>query len=873
MQSLPEGAMLAVPLPVEEIAGRLVGGLALAAVNGPSLCVVAGPTAAVTTLREELARRGVDCRRLHTSHAFHSSAVEPVLDEFTREVRALRPRPGNVPYISNLTGTWQTAEGATDPAYWARHMRQTVLFGAGLEALLREPEALLLEVGPGDALASLARRHPARRPQHLVMASMRHPSSQAADPDVALGALANLWLAGAAVDWQGFHRHAPRQRVVLPTYPFERQRYWVERGQPPLPAASSEDRFARRPADQWLYSPEWVRSRGLPAAEPAGTGLRWLLLIDELGWGEELARSLTGAGAEVVRVRRAEVWSAQDGIFTVVPGERSHYARLAGELAAAGWFPDRLVHLWSLTETAPMAPGGMGDDPHWFYGLLFLAEAFGRQSASHPLDLIVVTHQTQAVSGEEPLDPAKAALLGPCKVIPQEYPDIRCRLVDVSVPPGASAWPLPAERLLRELLQGSDASVVALRGASRWAQTFEPLDGAGHAAADGGLRRGGVYLITGGLGRIGLELATDLARSTQAKLVLLGRSPLPPRVEWEAWIAAHDGADSTRRKLLGLTALERDGAEVLALAVDVADGEALSVAVAAARARFGVIHGVFHAAGSIDDGALSPIQNLTAASCAAVFRPKLGGLAALAEVFRGQPPDFLVAFSSLSTVLGGLGYAAYAAANACMDALVHELSRTSRIRCLSVDWDAWRFAGEEPAAAGMGSRTSALALSPTEGIAALKRILALRIGPQVVVSTSDLQARIDRWVGLSALRHGSAGEAGGATRHARPGLTTPFVAPRNELEAALADSWQELLGIAQVGIHDNFFDLGGHSLLGIQLNARLRRMFEIDLPLRALFDSPTIAELAEVVESALIGDLDELSEEQAELLVNSARTE
>jgi acyl transferase domain-containing protein len=827
MQGLPGGAMLAVPLPAAEVEGLLWDGLALAAVNGPALCVAAGPEPAVAALREELAARGVEARRLHTSHAFHSGMMAPVLEEFTAEVRRANPRPGSIPYLSNVTGTWQTAEGAADPEYWARHMRRTVLFGPGLELLLQEPEALLLEVGPGDALASLARRHPARRPEQRVVVSMRHPDTRASDLDVALGALGQLWLAGVAVDWQGFYRLERRERLTLPTYPFERQRFWVERGQPAVAAA---DAGRRSSVDEWLYSPEWTRSRiqGIQG-QPGETKHRWLLLLDDLGCGEELAGSLAAAGQEVVRVRPGRAWSRDgEASFTMDSGERSGYARLVGELESSGRLPDRLIHLWSLTE-APAAPDR---ESPWFYSLLFLAEAFGRQSAGHPIGFAVVTNRTQAVSGEEALEPGKAALLGACRVIPQEYPDIGCRLVDVSVPPpGSPARALLAERLLLELSREGETAVVAIRGGFRYAQSFQRL--AAGAEGGDGLREGGVYLVTGGLGRIGTALAGDLARSRRARLVLLGRTARP----------------------------SQQGEDLLTVAADVADREALRAAVAEARARFGPIHGVFHAAGSIEAGTLGPIQDLEPGSCAALFRTKLGGLAALADVFRDEPLDFLVAFSSLSTVLGGLGYAAYAAANACMDAFAHELSRTSRTPCLAIDWDAWRFGADEPGT-GMGARLVELSLSPEEGIAALKRILALGAGPQVSVSTGDLQARIDQWVRLLSLRQSTEG-----ARHARPGLTTAYVAPCNELEDVLVETWQELLGIEQVGVHDNFFDLGGHSLLGIQLNARLRRMFEVDLPLSALFDSPTVAELAEVVESALIGDIGELSEEEAETLL------
>jgi len=351
--------------------------------------------------------------------------------------------------------------------------------------------------------------------------------------------------------------------------------------------------------------------------------------------------------------------------------------------------------------------------------------------------------------------------------------------------------------------------------------------------------------------------------------VQMGRTALPPRQEWEAWLAAHGNADVVSRKLLAVQDLERQDVEVLTAAADVADRPALRAAVAQARARVGTVHGVFHAAAAFEEGVFKPVQDLLPESCAGLFRSKVDGLASLAEVFRDQPLDFLMVFSTLSTVLGGLGFAAYAAANAAMAALAGELDRTTRTPCLVVDWDGWRF-GDAGPGGGMGSSLTELALSPQEGIATLERILALGAGPRIAVSTSDLQARIDRWVGLKELRRSTGRDGGKAERRERRGVMTLYTAPCGELEVALVELWQDLLGVEPVGIYDNFFQLGGHSLLGMQLNARLRQTFAIDLPLRVLFESPTVADLAAVVESALAGEIDGLSEAEAESQLDAA---
>jgi acyl transferase domain-containing protein/thioesterase domain-containing protein len=226
LQALPSGAMLAVPLPESGIAPYLSEDLSLAVVNAPDACTVSGPEAAVESLSAHLAARGVHTRRLHTSHAFHSAMVDPVVEPLARHLRNVPLAPPAIPFLSNVTGTWITAEQATDPDYWALHVRRTVRFGAGCAALLADPDRLLLEVGPGDTLGQLARRQPTAAGRTLI-ASLPGPTHGASAQETALLALARLWVAGARFDPQGFAGEERRRTVPLPTYPFERRRYWA----------------------------------------------------------------------------------------------------------------------------------------------------------------------------------------------------------------------------------------------------------------------------------------------------------------------------------------------------------------------------------------------------------------------------------------------------------------------------------------------------------------------------------------------------------------------------------------------------------------------------------------------------------------------
>ena len=227
MQNLPSGAMLAVSLTEQEVQPWLDQSLSLAVVNGSAQCVVAGLIESIEAFQAQLTSKGIDCRRLRTSHAFHSAAMEPILQSFAAQVQQVSLQPPQIPYVSNLTGTWITAQEATDPYYWVKHLRQTVRFAEGITTLLQTPDGIALEVGPGRTLTTLIRHHSPTATSTLLT-SLRHPREPQSDVEFLLTTLGKLWLAGALINWQGFYAAEQRHRLPLPTYPFERQRYWID---------------------------------------------------------------------------------------------------------------------------------------------------------------------------------------------------------------------------------------------------------------------------------------------------------------------------------------------------------------------------------------------------------------------------------------------------------------------------------------------------------------------------------------------------------------------------------------------------------------------------------------------------------------------
>jgi phthiocerol/phenolphthiocerol synthesis type-I polyketide synthase E len=315
MGALPKGEMLAVPMPEAELTPLLSGNLSLAAVHGPEMCVVSGPGDEAERFLQELEGRGIESRMLHTSHAFHSGMMDPVLEPFREELRKVKLSPPRIPTVSNVTGRWLSPAEATDPGYWLRQLRQTVRLGDGLGTLLARPGAVLLEVGPAQALSGAARQHPARTPKHAVHPSLPHPKDTRDELDALLQAVGGLWVAGVDIQWNAFHGGRHRRRVPLPTYPFERKRHWIDfekLGAPPLAPSPGEG--------------------GIPAAVPASAPSASALPPGGSYVASRYAETDTGgpqvAPRNEIEEILADMWQTLLGIETL--GVEDNFFRLNG---------------------------------------------------------------------------------------------------------------------------------------------------------------------------------------------------------------------------------------------------------------------------------------------------------------------------------------------------------------------------------------------------------------------------------------------------------------------------------------------------------------------------------------------------------------
>jgi acyl transferase domain-containing protein/acyl carrier protein len=881
MQDVSTGSMLSVPLSEEELRPLLKEeiSLALAAVNAPSLCVVSGPHEQIDKFAKQLEEKGCQTRKIHTSHAFHSEMMDDILNEFEEKVKQIKLNNPSKPFLSNLTGKWIQQQEAIDPAYWVKHLRHTVRFATGVEGMIKKEISVFIEVGPGKVLSTFVRQtaEKLKKENRFVVNLVRHPKEDMSDNRYLLDKVGQLWLYGTSIDWSSFYDGERRYRLPLPTYPFEGARYWIDGD----PFKIGEQRFLEKSGLQkkpdiadWFYVPVWKQSFSANPQIPIdreAINHWWLLFMDPCGLGVQLANRLKQEGVEIIEVRAGAAFTKEnDRHYTINPANSHDYEALLEEVIAGNKErkPLKFIHLWGVTGSESLFQESslelelerMDEAQNMgMFSLIFLAQALGKRDLNNEIQIEVVTDNMQKMVGEERLCPEKATVLGAVRVMVREYPHLNCRSIDVVLPGFPSRdYETLLDHLFEEWMTKSPGRIVAFRYNMFWVQNFEPIRLEETLNKISKLREQGVYLITGGLGGIGLELARYLAKSANARLVLTGRSSFPAKKEWEKWLQTHDQTNDVSQKIQKLQEIEALGAEILVFKADVSNLDQMQKVVDQTKTCFGQINGVIHSAGLADYAGV--IQRRSKEATEKILAAKVKGTLVLDRILKDAELDFFVLCSSLASVLAPFGEVGYTAANAFLDAFTHyrnslgETSTSRTINTVSINWTSWKEVGMAVEAkkrmVGRWEPNLDEGILSTEGVEAFNRIMGSNL-PQVGVSTRDLTIILER-LNIQKQKNEALGVIESAVEKARPGtlrqrpeLSTSYVAPRDEIEQTLAYIWKDFLGIEQIGIHDDFFELGGDSLKAVALLAKIHKELNLSLTLAKFFNKPTINGLAE----------------------------
>jgi thioester reductase-like protein len=828
------GGMLMVSADVttakELVAGSL-GRVSIAAVNAPRMLLLSGDPQPLDAIAEELQARGVFCRRVKVDYASHSPHMDPLLPLLREALAGIEARATRLAFCSTVSAELEDGR-MLDAGYWAHNLRSPVQFAPAIERLCDSHDTFV-EISTHPLLVTAIEETLRERGvAGEAVALLRRDEDESVN---IRRAVARLHERGCAIDFAAMSPAGGRQ-VPLPTYAWQRERYWIDVPPPGRKGAARSD-YA-----DWLYRVRWEPS---VAAAPLAEDATWVILGERLGLGEALCEALWAHGRRCLQVGAAEGFAQLDAhCFVIDPSsaaQMEHVLALAQALEPQAAL--HVVHLWSL-DIASLA--GLDD------GALAAMPALGCVSALHLVQALARGHQaarlslvTQGAQATSPDAPAcsvgQVPLWGMGRVLAYDFPALACKRIDLDHGPAAAQ----CEALLAELGRDDTEDEVALRAGARLSPRLVAAEAHDPAVLQAGpevppLHADATYLITGGLGGLGLRAAQWLAGHGARHLLLLGRSaPGEQAREAIAAMAAH-------------------GVQVVVASVDVAAYEPLAATLANVRTTMPPIRGVLHAAGTVR---FVPTAELDRASLLEDWAPKIQGTLNLHTILAAESLDFFALYASCSGVLAAPGTAGYAAANAFLDGFAQYLRAQGR-PALSVDWGAWAEAGMAGSIEERLELQGIPSMSPGTAMKALGRLLALG-ETQACVLRLDARRWMEFHAGarrlslLRPFRLMSQKPAGPALRSSLKDelARLPARAQARALGEHVRGIVAAVLGLKPSHPLDTdrgLRELGLDSLLAVELRRRLADAVGLSLPATLAFDHPTVRAIAEFLHPQLI---------------------
>lgn len=837
MAETEPGAMLVVPLNKETIFSLLPENLYLAAHNAPRLCVVSGSKNNLIdfekTLQPLLEKDHLTCKYLHTSHAFHSASMDKIVDEFKEICRSFAFNAPVIPYISNVSGTWIQESDLNNPCYWANHLRDPVLFSEGVQNLALSPEDIFIEIGAGTTLIQLIKQHDSTL---QLIPTIPSPNDHK-DPGYPffLQAIGKLWLLKKEIIWPSLYCNEIRKRISLPTYVFDCQSHWIY---PDKDEVASKNNINT----SIFYTPSWKRDRlhaptinTLTEVHNEQSCKTWLIFSNNSAHGfiEKMINNQM-----TYRIQSGDHFDQlTDNSFIINPANKNHYEKLMQSIEIPG--DCIILHAWLYNnetinnDTQAMLHGGA-------YSIMHLSQSFTEIHPQKNLNILVLTSNVYTVLGTESIIPAKASVLGPCKVIPLEQDTVFCKVIDLESKDKIT--PFMADQLYREALfidRECAQTEIAWRGGYRWVRFLEPCKEYLEANARRRIKSKGIYLITGGLGGIGLALAKHMAKQYQAHLILISRSSILPEEEWDICLKENNPKNKkVISQLLSLQQIKNTAESLTILQASVTDESQMHAIIHSVLNRFGQIDGVIHAAGIAGGGVA---QFKTVEEYHQVLQPKLHGTQVLLNVLQEVPLDFMVLVSSVTSILGYPGQTDYCSANRVLDAFVNTAPFKHPVFFVAMNWQAWRDVGM-----AAESETKLFQLdetnsnTPSEGVYFFEKILNSDLN-QVIISNSDPNLLDIKMTEIDV-------------NYSVPVEPINDTTTNGTIIPTVLNIWRNVLGLTNIQLDDDFYELGGHSLLAISLLAKIRNQFNIKMPASVLFKAKTVRTLSETIESCLQHD-------------------
>lgn len=832
MSLAPKGAMLAIECTKEEaIEFKTRFNVELALQNSPSHCVVSGEFESIQRLEHHLTSNEKPFQKLQVNHAFHSVLMEPIKESFLKLFDSIHIAAPSINIISNVTGDWIPAGQVMDAHYWYMHLRQTVKLCDGFKTLLKDKHPFFIEVGMGHSLSAFLKNvvdSATLENQSYITHLLPNRNKKTKDMYQLLTAVGQAWELGIPIQWSALHNDNPPEKMALPVYPFQRSRYWIE----PDPIIQNNK--------SQLYVPAWTRKSLANDYQFVSTTIQshsWIIFTDNSKMSREIISQLQHYKAQILIVElSSDFKELKPNHFKIHPGEKNHYLRcftLMKEQLKSPYF----IHLFSLNtaENEPATPFNLKQNLDLgFYSLLYLSQAFLElMGEQHALKGLVLTQGTQTITGRERTIPINASIHGACQVINKEYPAFEIRSIDIDSEAFNSQ---SISFLIDQLCLPWDSYFTgrALRQNSFWELNYQNLT---VISEKNPFKDNGVYIITGGLGGMALTLCEVIAaHSRNPHLILISKSRSIEEKQWETIIRNID--HPYYQKINSLIQLKNAGALIHWHQVDINDADSVSSLVDHYKQLLGSFNGLIHAAG-VAGGGIIPLKTPTDAE--QVLLPKINGTYNLARAFKDIPLDFVVLMSSLVALVGEPGQIDYAAANAGLNAFATSgLFNSNTV--VSINWNTWKDVGmavnsNNPKDVTFLNRGNDI--SSEQGKKLFLKILQSGYS-QVVISNYELQHH------ETIIQNYQTNTMTSSTQTSRDvlQLNNTYCPPQNQVENQLVVLWQNTLGIETVGIDDDFFAIGGHSLNALHIIDKINKKLNSSLSIQQLYKYPTIRELS-----------------------------
>lgn len=842
--SLSKGAMLSVFLSEAEIEKYLANDLSLAAVNGPAMTVVSGSEENILRLKQELEKDDIECKKLHINIAAHSKYVESILNSFREHLLSLKLNEPTIPFVSNLSGEWITNQEAKDPEYWVKHLRHTVRFSKGLENIFENKNTAIIEVGPGRSLTTLCLTHSLRNKGQLITNSMPGFKDDELETKQILSAIGKLWANGFSIEE---YKSNEGNKMSLPTYPFERSRYWIESSSSKL---SNQNRDYKLPLSNIFYTPSWKRVENIDfKAKKASHALLddyVVIFSDDNEFSNEAIKRIKKNAPHIIEVKKGKTFKYDEDKFIIDVLKEDHYSELFNILKRENKLPTRIIHLLSLHKENCFDNNGqlnleLIDNRSFqsYYSLLYLSKAIHESSGGKNVKIICITDELHPITGDENLDLINTPILGVIKVIPQEFTKIDCINIDV-LTSAKERWPIYFDSILNSINEKKESNkIIGLRGKYRWIPSFENIELNESIVDDvttNPIKNGGVYIIAGGMSDIGLSISLQLAKNAkEIKLVLFSRSSFPPKNKWEEVTNTGNDLD-TIRKINRVNEIEKLGAEVTILRGDVLDLNSVNKIKENTLEKYGKVNGIVQAVGLNDSNSKE------------IFGSKIKGTIILDNVFKDVELDLFILFSSLNSVIPMYGQSEYAASSCFLDVYANYRRHHIGKETLVINWDRWQGMGSAAKIEKMFTQLTGTdlenSITEQEGIDAFNKIIRTPY-TQILVSRYNLQDKIENnKKGLIQLIEDI--QNIDDTKSDQKLAYNENISD-SALEKRIEKIWVDIIGIENIDFHENFFEIGGHSLMAARIISRIKKEINVEISLLDFFSDPTIANLVSII--------------------------